>query len=131
MVTREQLVSGIGEYLQKEIFTRLDSKREFLAGMAYGVVSLKIDKILSNLEHSPINSALELIQGDNIDIETIYQVANKQIAAQGRLEISIPLIGNFAFNSADIDNLYKCIMNNAAPTPKPIEGEAHGYTGPA
>lgn len=131
MVTREQLVSGIGEYLQKEIFTRLDSKREFLAGMAYGIISLKIDKILSNLEHSPINSALELIQGDNIDIETIYQVANKQIAAQGRLEISIPLIGNFAFNSADIDNLYKCIMNNAAPAPKSMEGETHGYTGPA
>lgn len=123
MIYKEQLISGLGEYLQNEIFSKLDSKREFVAGLIYGILSSKIDNIISTLENTPLNGTLNIIKDGMIDIDCLYTAAYSQILRQKQIELDIPFLGNFIFNALDLKKLYKSLTSAKAPENKKSDEE--------
>ena len=110
MVTVEHIKAGIGDYLQAKIMPRLDSKRQFVLGMAYGMGSGKIDALIAEAGKNQIVKAMGLIDENGcVDIDALYNAAIAQMQAQQQLQIDIPLMGAFTFDEADLRELRECI----------------------
>lgn len=114
MVTVEQIKAGIGDYLQAKIMPMLDSKRQFVLGMAYGIGAGKIDALIAETCKNQIVKAMGLIdENGRVDIDALYNAAIAQMQVQQRLQIDIPLMGAFTFDEADLRELRDCIARRA------------------
>ena len=110
MVTVEQIKAGLGDYLQANIMPRLDNKRQFVLGMAYGMGASKIDALIAEAGKNQIVKAMGLIdENGRVDIDALYNAAIAQMQAQQQLQIDIPLMGAFTFDDADLRELRECI----------------------
>lgn len=114
MVTVEQIKAGLGDYLQAKIMPRLDNKRQFVLGMAYGMGASKIDALIAEAGKNQIVKAMGLIdENGRVDIDALYNAAIAQMQAQQQLQIDIPLMGAFTFDEADLRELRECIARRA------------------
>ena len=114
MVTVEQIKAGIGDYLQAKIMPRMDSKRQFVLGMAYGMGAGRIDALIAEAGKNQIVKAMGLIdENGRVDIDALYNAAIAQMQAQQQLQIDIPLMGAFTFDEADLRELRECIARRA------------------
>ena len=110
MATANQIKSGLGDYLEKHLMPKLDSKRQFLLGMAYGLCAGKMDTLIQIAQHNNALQALGVAtENGEIDLDVLYAAANAQMQAQGKLAIDMPFIGAFAFDANDLRNLYDAI----------------------
>lgn len=110
MITAEQLKAGIGSYLQTKMMPRLDSKRQFLLGTVYGLGAARMDALLSQAAKMPALRALGVIQENGeIDLSALYDAAQGQMQAQGKLTVEIPFMGTFSFDEGDLRDLYQAI----------------------
>lgn len=111
MVTINQVKKGLGDYLEHEIMPKLPPQRQFLLGVAYGVSGGKMDAIIDTLTKHPVVSALGLITDNGLlDIDALHNAAAQQMQKQGRVSMSVPLIGELAFSESDIEALYNDIL---------------------
>ena len=114
MVTVEQIKAGLGDYLQAKIMPRLDNKRQFVLGMAYGLGAGRIDALIAEAWKNQIVKAMGLIdENGRVDIDALYNAAIAQMQAQQRLQVDIPLMGAFTFDEADLRELRECIARRA------------------
>lgn len=114
MVTVDQIKAGLGDYLQAKMMPRLDSKRQFVLGMAYGMGAGKIDALIAEAGKNQIVKAMGLIdENGRVDIDDLYNAAIAQMQVQQRLQIDIPLMGAFTFDEADLRELRECIARRA------------------
>lgn len=110
MITADQLKAGIGGYLQTKMMPRLDSKRQFLLGTVYGLGAARMDALLSQAAKMPALRALGVIQENGeIDLSALYDAAQGQMQAQGKLTVEIPFMGTFSFDEGDLRDLYQAI----------------------
>lgn len=116
MVSINQIKAGLGDYIEAVMLPRMDSKRKFVTGMAYILIAMKMDQVIPEIAESPAIKMLGIIDTDgNVDIDSLYKAAKAQIERQGELEISIKMLGDFKFRAADIDELYRYILNGGKP----------------
>lgn len=116
MVSINQIKAGMGDYIEAVMLPRMDSKRKFVTGIAYILIATKIDQMLPTIAALPAIKVLGVIDQDgNVDIDSLYKAAKAQIERQGELEISIKMLGDFKFRAADIDELYRYILNGGKP----------------
>ena len=116
MVNMNQIKSGLGDYIDVVMLPRMDSKRKFVTGMAYILIASKMDQVIRAISALPAIKMLGIIDPDgNVDIDSLYKAAKAQIERQGELEISIKMLGDFKFHAADIDELYRYILNGGKP----------------
>ena len=114
MATAEQIRAGVGSYIERHIMPRLDSKRQFLVGMAYGVASGRVDALVQAACGSAALRALGIAkENGEIDLDALYNAALNQMQAQKKLEIEVPLLGAFAFDEGDLRELYNAIEGRA------------------
>lgn len=114
MATANQIKTGIGSYLERHMMPKLDSKRQFVLGMAYGIGSGKLDALMQVVQKNDTLRTLGIVRDDGeIDIDVLYNAALGQMQAQKKLEIEIPLLGTFAFDEGDLRNLYDAIDGRA------------------
>nr|DAH69352.1 MAG TPA: hypothetical protein [Caudoviricetes sp.] len=110
MITADQLKAGIGSYLQMKMMPRLDSKRQFLLGTVYGLGAARMDALLSQAAKMPALRALGVMQENGeIDLSALYDAAQGQMQAQGKLTVEIPFMGTFSFDEGDLRDLYQAI----------------------
>lgn len=116
MVNLNQITAGLGDYIEAVMLPRMDSKRKFVTGIAYILIVSKMDQMISVISALPAIKMLGIIDPDgNVDIDSLYKAAKAQIERQGELEISIKMLGDFKFHAADIDELYRYILNGGKP----------------
>lgn len=116
MVNMNQIKAGLGDYIEAVMLPRMDSKRKFVTGMAYILIASKMDQVIPAIAALPAIKMLGVIDQDgNVDIDSLYKAAKAQIERQGELEISIKMLGDFKFRAADIDELYRYILNGGKP----------------
>lgn len=114
MMTCEQIKAGIGDWLNVKIMPRLDGKRQFMLGMAYGLGAGRIDALIAEAGKNQIVKAMGLIDENGcVDIDALYNAAIAQMQVQQRLQIDIPLMGAFTFDEADLRELRECIARRA------------------
>ena len=74
-----------------------------------GLASTKAEKLFRTLSGNNIIKALELIDGENVNIELFLPELKKQ-AQQGSATIKLPIVGPVTFNSGDVDALHRYIL---------------------
>lgn len=110
MATAIQIKAGIGEYIERHMMPRLDSKRQFLLGMGYGLAAGKMDSLMEAVQKNETARALGVIsENGEIDIDALYNAAYAQMQVQGKLKLDVPMIGAFAFDADDLRELYNSI----------------------
>lgn len=113
MITSKQLVEGVVEYANADVLPMLEPAKQFVAGMALGVVGSKADGLIKALAQQPMIAALGVIQlNGEIDIDALYAAASTQMDKQGSLPIDVPIIGKMTFNRGDLDALYRAICRH-------------------
>lgn len=97
-------------YIDDEIISKLSGswKAWAVGGMA-GIVVARASNLMTQYANHPMVKAIGLIDGENIDVETIITELRKQ-AQRGAATIDIPIVGPVTFTATDIDSLYRHIM---------------------
>ena len=110
MVSINQIKAGLGDYIEAVMLPRMDSKRKFVTGIAYILIATKIDNMVPTIAALPAIKMIGVIdQEGNVDIDSLYKAAKAQIERQGEM------LGDFKFRAADIDELYRYILNGGKP----------------
>lgn len=109
MIHKSRVMHGIAAYIDEEIVSKMaGSWKSWVIGSAAGIAVSRIDDILNTLTGNPIVQALGLVEGENIDVETIYTELRKQ-AQKGTATVELPLVGPITFSAADVDSMYRHI----------------------
>ena len=109
MVHYTKVINGLAVFIDREIVAKMQGKMQgwVLGGIA-GLALAKTENIYRNIESNPMVKALGIIDGDNVDIDTLYEQFRKQ-AQRGSATLELPFIGGVTFNAADVENLYRYI----------------------
>lgn len=110
MVTYQKFMEGIAKFIDKEITAKIPSWQGWLFGMGTGIAMQKMDKIFNELKDNKILKTLDIIDGDNINVDILYDELIKQ-ADKGPITIEIPMLGSLKLGRNDVDVLYNYIKN--------------------
>lgn len=109
MIHKSRVMQGIAAYIDNEIVSQMSgSWRSWVVGSVAGIALSRADEMLTSLAANPIVKALGLIEGENIDVETIYEELRRQ-AQKGAATVELPMLGAITFSVADVDSLYRYI----------------------
>lgn len=111
MVEYSKIKNGLAIYIDQRLMPKLEKTQQFLAGMVVGLYLPRADAIFGQLAQSESVKVLGLIDGNAVDLERLYETAKVQLRKQGDLPLEIPMIGRITLNEADLDELYRTIMN--------------------
>ena len=101
---------GVMDYATNHMMPKMDSKGQFLLGMALGVLSSRMEAVINQLADNELVKALGIIQNGQIDYDILFNAAMAQIKRQGKLVWDVPMIGRLAFDEQDLRDLHQCIM---------------------
>jgi hypothetical protein len=107
----EKVLNGIIKYLNNEIYSGMNDWQEMLARIAVSRMVGNGD----NLKHTLMNNAFIktfAIMDENgiVDVDSLLNDIKNQISQKEKLTISLPMFGKFTFTAADVDKLYRTIM---------------------
>ena len=101
---------GVMDYATNHMMPKMDSKGQFLLGMALGVLSSRMEAVINQLADNELVKALGIIQNGQIDYDGLFNAAMAQIKRQGKLVWDVPLVGRLSFDEQDLRDLHQCIM---------------------
>lgn len=109
MVHKSKVLYGIAGYIDDEIVAKLaGSWKAWAVGGLAGIAVKRADSLIAQYADNPAVKALGLVDGENIDVETIVDELRKQ-AQKNTATVDIPLLGPITFTAADVDSLYRHI----------------------
>jgi len=114
MVEISKIRDGVMLYAEKHMMPILDSKGQFLLGVGLGMISGRVEAMMASLAKNELVKTLGIIEGSQVDWDTLYAAAVEQIKRQGKIMMDIPLIGRLAFDEGDLRNLHRCITGGGA-----------------
>lgn len=109
MITMGKFKNGVANYLDREILPSVDGWKKWVFGAGAIILIDRMENVIRSAANNPAVKMMDIIHGDNIDIETVYHAVREQAATTPAV-IEIPAIGSFKMGVADIDTLYKMIM---------------------
>lgn len=109
MITMGKLKNGVANYLDREVLPSINGWQKWVFGAGAIILVDRMENVIRSLENHPVVKMMNIVHGDNIDIDTIYGAIREQAAVSPAV-FDIPTIGSFKMGVADIDTLYKMIM---------------------
>ena len=109
MVDYKQAIDGIARYIDSEIVPKMDGLQKWIFGTGAGIAMRKADEMFHQFKDHQLLKALDLVKGEDINIQLIYEELIKQ-ANQSAVKIEIPLLGTLSLNKDDIEKIYRIIM---------------------
>lgn len=110
MVPISRVKNGIVKYLDAEVINKLPGWKSWVFGAGAIIMLSKIDTVIAQIKEHPLVKTMGVIEGDMVDVETLYAAFEKQAQTVGAVDISIPMIGELRMGASDIDRLYNMIM---------------------
>lgn len=104
MYSIEKVQQGTARYIEAEILPKLDGKGRWLVTGAATLYLSKLPVLLS----SPIIAASGIVNGTNIDVETLID-SIRPAARKSPAVIDIPLGGKLTLTESDLDLLLNSI----------------------
>ena len=109
MVTLRQFTDGARGYMQHSVLPHLPANKQFVSGVALGVIANKADIMMQQIKDNQLIKMLGLIDGDMIDDDALIVALREQMERQGTLQLEIPWIGQLTFTAPDVDALQRAI----------------------
>ena len=109
MIHYTRVIQGLTAYLDAEILSKLHgSLKAWMIGAVLEAIGDSAENVYRQIQSIPMIDALNLIDGENVDVDRAYALLRKQ-AQRGPATEKIPLIGPITFSVSDIDALYRYI----------------------
>lgn len=109
MVSIDKVKRGVQTYLERELVPSMQGWQKWVFGAGAALILKRIDAVAQNIENNPLVKMMDVIHGDQIDLDAVY-VAFREQAANSSAEILLPGMGVIRMGVADIDNLYRIIL---------------------
>lgn len=103
----EQVVKGIGAYLDAELMPLLQEKswKRVVYGAGIALFLSKAPQNIAKLKENPAVASLDIIAEDNsVDVDTIVTVLKNQLGTES-MAVDIPGVGTINLKSADLDTI--------------------------
>lgn len=110
MMEIARIKAGVMDYATTHMMPKMDSKGQFVLGLALGMVSSRIESIVGQLADNEMVKALGIIQNGKIDYDSLFNAAMAQMQRQGKLVWDVPLMGRLSFDEQDLRDLHQSIM---------------------
>lgn len=110
LVTKEQLMTGLISYIDKDVMPLLPTQSQWILGAAVILLPNKANEIISTVSQNAVVQALGVTTPDGlIDSDNLLRALGKSAEKYGNVTMSVPLIGNLTFTPKDVENLRQTI----------------------
>lgn len=108
MITLDQAKAGLVKYIETDLMPHLTGFRRIGLGAYTVLAAQNITTVAQQYLQLPAVAVLGIADSENrIDVDKLYQAVVPGFANGEKVDINIPLIGNFAIDRSDIEKLYK------------------------
>lgn len=107
MVKQQQIYAAVNKFIDQELApmtSGMSSIQQLVFGFQLGVIKRKSQSLIQSYLNNPATKLMQLAEGDEVDIEILYQALLEAINKQGSVEV----IG-IKFTSSDVNKLYSMI----------------------
>lgn len=112
MVTLSQVQSGVAQYIDDEILSKVSDWRKWVLGAGAGVALSKSSEIFASLKANPIIQAMGVIDAnDMVDIDRLHEQFANQARKQA-VTFNVPLLGAVTLNANDVEKIYQYIVTS-------------------
>lgn len=108
MVTVRQIKAGAAQFFEESLLANISGLEKVLVGTGIAMYLGKLDGIMANVSEMPAVKALDIIHGDNVDLDTVYQYLREELYKEGAVSLDLPVI-KMKMNVEDLDKLVKKI----------------------
>lgn len=106
----DAVIQGIIRYLDAEIYKGMSDWQEMAARIAVSRILGNKDALRSSIVNNTFLQTFGVVSPDGmIDVDGLARDIKQQIAAKGKLEVSLPIFGRFTFYDTDVDHLVEHI----------------------
>lgn len=110
MVHKSKVIRGLANFVDAEIVSKMRGGWQgWIVGGVSALALSKADDILKALSENSLVKALRVIDGEQIDIDSLYREIRVQ-AEKSNATIDLPLVGSITLGVNDVDRLYRLIM---------------------
>lgn len=110
MVHYSKIINGFVRYVDDDLIGKMNgSLKAWCVGAVVALIARKGPEVFAKIRDEQIVQALGIIDGEMVDIDTIYAEVLKQ-AQRGTATVNIPIIGPVTYSDKDVDALYRCIV---------------------
>lgn len=110
MIHYTKVINGLTRYIDTDILAQMNgSLGAWGAAIIIGLIAKRVEQVYHTLADNPLIKALGVVDGEMIDIESIYAEALKA-SQKGSATVSLPAIGPITFKTADVESAYRHII---------------------
>lgn len=108
MVTIRQIKTGAAQFFEEALLVNISGLEKVLVGTGIAMYIGKLDGIMANMADMPAVKALDIIHGENVDIDTVYTYLREELQKEGVVTLDLPVI-KMKMNVDDLDKLVRKI----------------------
>lgn len=110
MVHYTKVINGIVSFIEQDMISKMNgTMKAWALGTAVALAVKKAPEVFEKLRGNAMVQALGLIDGEMVDIDSIYAELLNQ-AQKYSATIDFPIIGPVTYSSSDVEALYRLIM---------------------
>lgn len=112
MIDYKHVMQGIMTFMDKELLPKMSGYQRWIFGTGCGIAGKKCENIFTAIKDNSILKTLDLVDGDKINVDLLYEELAKQ-AAKGSVDIDVPMIGTIKLDKTDVDKLHRYITEES------------------
>lgn len=106
MVTKDQIVNGLVQYIDNEIMPYLSTSGKWVLGSAVTLSLQNVDEIYRYICNTPYFKMIKVVDNNGlIDFCKLCNALKDNASKYGKLQKQIPLIGTLTFSDQDVEKL--------------------------
>lgn len=105
MITKQQLMGGIADYIDDEIIPNLPTNGKWAMSVLSIIAMKRSESIVDELIKSSILQTIGVVSDEKIDSELVLIAMKETADKYGKMIISVPMVGQLSFDGEDIDKL--------------------------
>ena len=110
MVSMENFKLGVINYIEAEILPLMPGWKRIVAATYVALAADNVEQMLIQLKDHPMVEFIKIFDEQGmIDIDKLHKALYTQMAANGHVSLQIPMLGEFNFDSSDVDKLMQHI----------------------
>jgi len=108
MVTINQIKIGAARFFEETLLNNMSGLEKVLIGTGMAMYIAKFDGIVQRIAEMPAIKALDIIHGDNVDLDSVYKHLRGELEREGSVSLDLPII-KMKMDVNDLDKLVRKI----------------------